>query len=221
MTMLARNIALAAALLMFNTLNLQPVWAQNSEFIENPPQLTPDATRPGAMIWVKPGFEPSRYKAVLLEPVTIFISPDSKYKGIDASELLTLASGFRESMINTLEPEIPVVNKPGPGVLLVRSALTDVKLEKKKRGLLGYTPIGIVVVAAQNLAGKRISLKDAELQFEVLDSQTNERLGVLVDKSPKEAKEKKLSWDGIKATFDVYAQRFKERLRGPGQKVEQ
>ncbi|MGB5340214.1 MAG: DUF3313 family protein, partial [Gammaproteobacteria bacterium] len=78
--------------------------------------------------------------------------------------------------------------------------------------LLGYTPIGFVVTAAQDAAGERVSLKGAVLELELLDSQSNERVGVLVDKTPTTADKKELSWDSVTATFDFYANRFKSRL---------
>ena len=184
-----------------------------SEFIEDMPEMAQDPDRAGAMFWEKPGVDRARYTKVMLEPITIFISPDSDYKGLTADEMLALAQGFREALTKTLEPEIPVVGQPGPDVLYIRAALTNVKLAKKKRGLLGYTPIGIVVVAAQNLAGKRISLKDAELEIEALDSQSSERVGIVVDKAPKTADTKDLSWDSISNTFAFYANRFKERMK--------
>jgi hypothetical protein len=147
----------------------------------------------------------------MIEPITIFTSPDSEYKDLDANELKSLADGFNETLVTTLEPEIPVLNKAGPGVMYVRAALTNVKLAKKKRGLLGYTPIGFVVTAVADAAGARISLKDAVLEVEVLDAATGERLAVLVDKAPTAAGSEDLSWDSIKKTFTFYAERFKAR----------
>ena len=135
-----RSLLLAGIL----ALSMQPAIAGNSGFIDNMPPLTPDPERPGAMIWQKPDLNRAAYTRVMGEPITIFISPDSEYKGLDADELKALTHGFQEAMIMTVEPEIPVVHKPGPGVAYVRAALTNVKLAKKKRGLLGYTPVGLV-----------------------------------------------------------------------------
>jgi len=204
-----RYMALAAALLLAN---MQQVLAAGSDFIENMPALSADPDRPGAMIWLKPGLDVTSYTQVMIEPITIFISPDSEYQGLNADELKALTDGFTESMTKILEPEIPVVQQAGPGVLYVRAALTNVHLAKKKRGLFGYTPIGFVLTAAQDAAGKNISLKEAVLEFEVLDSQSSDRLGVLVDKAPTTASQKELSWDSITSTFDYYANRFKSRF---------
>lgn len=197
----------------FLVLSMQQAFAGNSQFIDNMPQLAPDPDRVGAMIWQKPDLNRSAYTRVMFEPMTIFISPDSEYQGLNADELKALADTFREVVTRTLEPEIPVVNQKGEGVLYLRAALTNVKVVKKKRGLLGYTPIGLIVGAVKEAAaGPSVSLKDAVLEIEMLDSMTGERLGVLVDKAPKEAGGD-LSWDSISRTFTFYAERFKARMQ--------
>lgn len=192
---------------------VQPALVSASDFIDNPPELTQDADRSGAMIWVKPGVDRSIYTRVMIEPVTIFISPDSKEKGLNADELKALADGFHEALMVTLEPEFPVVSQPGEGVLYLRPALVDVKFDKKKRGLLGYTPVGFVVTAAADAAGARVQLKDVTLEIEALDSISGERVGVLVDKAPETAGEEKPSWDAVNKTFVFYAERFKQRMQ--------
>lgn len=190
----------------------QPL-ANASDFIDNKPPLAQDPERSGAMIWEKPGLNRAAYTRVMMGPVTIFISPDSEYKGLDADELKTLADTFRAAVTKTLEPEIPLVSQAGPGVVYVRAALVDVDVAKKKRGLLGYTPIGFVIGAAKDaVEGPSVTLKNAALEIEMLDSVSGERLGVLVDKAPTSATEDHLSWDSITKTFELYADRFKSRF---------
>lgn len=207
--MMPRSLLAASILVLL----VQQAFAANSQFIDNMPQLVPDPDRAGAMIWQKPGINRAAYTRVMFEPMTIFISPDSEYQGLNADELKALADTFREVVTKTLEPEIPVVNQKGEGVLYFRAALTNVKVAKKKRGLLGYTPIGFIAGAVKEAAaGPNVSLKDAVLEIEMLDSVSGERLGVLVDKAPKEAGGE-LSWDSIGKTFTFYAERFKSRMQ--------
>jgi hypothetical protein len=191
-------------------LSLQQAVAAGSGFIENMPQLTeyPD----GAMRWEKPGLDQETYTRVMIEPITIFISPDSEYKGLKPDELKVIADGLMVAITNTLEPEVPVINQAGQGVIYFRIALSDVKLAKKKRGLLGYTPIGFVVTAAVDSAGGNISLKNAEIEIEALDSVSGKRLGVVVDKAPTVDPDEKLSWDSINHTMVHFAERFKQRM---------
>ncbi len=192
---------------------LQTSPAGASEFISDMPELSQDPDRAGAMIWESPDFKREDYTRVMIEPITIYISPESKEKGLKANELKALADGFVEAVTISLEPDIPVVSQPGPGVLYIRAALVDVKMDNKKRGLLGYTPIGFVITAAANAAGARIILKDAVLEVEVLDSVSGKRLGVLTDKAPSSADGENPSWDSISQTLTYYAKRFKQRMQ--------
>ena len=182
-----------------------------SDFIDNMPKLAQDADRPGAMIWQKPGLNRAAYTRVMIEPITIFISPDSEYQGLNADDLKALSDGFNGAVTRMLEPEIPVVNQGGPGVLYMRAALVNVKLAKKKRRLFSYTPIGLVASTVKGNAAK-VSLKGAMLEIEMLDAVSGERLGVLVDKAPKEYGED-LTWNAINNTFVFYAERFKSRMQ--------
>jgi hypothetical protein len=196
------------------SLSLPQAFAADSGFIENMPELAQDPDRAGAMIWTKPGVDRAAYTKVMIEPVTVFISPESEYKGLNADDLKALADGFRETVTKTLEPEIPVVNQGGAGVMYIRAALTNVKVAKKKRGLLGYTPIGFVVTTAASAAtGPSLSLQDAVLEIETYDPVSGERLGVLVDKAPKAADEKEMTWDSVGKTLTYYATRFKARMQ--------
>jgi len=207
--MLIKRSLLVAGLL---SISLHQAVAADFKFIDNMPQLAQDPDRAGAMIWTKPDLNRAAYTKVMIEPITIFISRDSEYQDLDANELKALADGFNESLTKTLEPEIAVLNKAGPGVVYLRAALTNVKLAKKKRGLLSYTPIGLVATAVADAAGARISLKDAAVEIEMLDSTTGERLGVLVDKAPTATGSDTLSWDSINEVFKFYAERFKARM---------
>jgi hypothetical protein len=189
---------------------------QYSGFLENYPAFEADSDRKGALIYKKPGTELKAYTKIMIDPIEIWYAPDSKYKGIKPDDLKTLADTFLAAIVEELEPDYPVVSKPGPGVLGIRLAITNVYAKKKKRGLLGYTPIGFVATTAKNLAvGPGISLVDATIEVEMLDSQTNERLGALIDRqsaSPEKKKKEKTSWEEIEKTLKFYAKRFRSRM---------
>lgn len=197
---------------------------QYSGFLENYPDFKPDEDRKGALTYRVPGYDLKPYSKIILAPVEIWIAPDSKYKGIKPDELKALADAFRQAIIAELEPTYPVVSKPGPDVLGIRVAITNLKMTKKKRGLLGYTPVGLVVSAGAKRLGSNMSLEDAAIEAEVLDSQTNKRLGAIIDYQSKTGKKKsslnklkatqsgQTSWEKIQQTLQFYAKRFRERM---------
>jgi hypothetical protein len=195
--------------------SFQNALADDSGFITDMPDLTEDKDRAGAMQWNDPSYDRSKYSRVLIDPITIYIDPDSKYKGLNPDDLKSLSDGFVKSMTKTLEPEIATVSTKGDGVLYIRAALVDVNVAKKKRGFFGYTPIGFIAGAAKNAAaGPTLTLKNVSLEMEIYDSATQKRLAVIVDKVPtNDDKKDDKSWDDVTETFDSYAKRFKAHLQ--------
>jgi len=189
-------------------------WAEGiptSNFISGTPQFEPDKDVPGAFIYRNPSAHGISYKKVLIDPIEIFVAADSEYKGIEADEAKVIADDLRQTLIKELEPEFPVVDEPGEGVLGIRLAITNVYIQKKKRGLLGYTPIGFVVTSIGNMAGLRTELGKATIEAELLDGGTNEQLFALIYPLGND-KDEKLSWEELGKRLDVYAQRLRASL---------
>jgi len=185
----------------------------SSEFLDFHPELKPDPDRPGALFWEKPGFDRGQYTRMMLGPLTLFLAPDSEYKGFNADDVNALAAGYRETLLRTLEPEVAIVDVAGSGVLYVRAAFTGVKLKRPTRGPLSYTPIGLIVTAAQDAAGKRTSLQEASLEVQAYDGATGEPVAVIVDRrstKPGDGEEE-FSWKTVEDTLKFYAARFKAR----------
>jgi hypothetical protein len=129
-----------------------------TSFIDEPPAMEPIPDMQGAWHWNKPGVNFKSYDKALLTHIEIFIAPDSKYKGIDADQMKILSDSMRAVMTDALEPDTPVVSKAGPGVIILRLAITNVHLGKPKHQFGQYLPIGLAVSGIRNLAGKSRNL---------------------------------------------------------------
>lgn len=122
-----------------------------------------------------------RYNAVMVDQPEIWMSPDSRYKGAKADHLLQLSDVARLAMISRLEEGgWSVVDEPGPNVVYIRWAISDLYLKKKKRGILSYTPVGFVVhstvqASIQDL-WKKIDIVELGIKIEWLDSVSGEIL---------------------------------------------
>lgn len=193
---------------------LNPAWSDSptggSAFIEGEIALTPDPDRRGAYRYLKDGLDLGQYNRVLIMPIEVWIHPDSEYKGINPDDLKALADSFRQILVNELEPAFPVVDKAGPGTLVARLAISGVKLKKKKRGFWGYTPIGLAAGAVSGTY-KKVTLKDVSIEAEILDANSGERLGVLVDSGIVESS-KKATWEDVEMGLRFYGKRFRGRL---------
>lgn len=183
-----------------------------SGFLDDYPAMEQDADRPGALIWSAPDMDLGQYDRILLEEITMFLDPKSEYKGMKPDRMKAITDAFRQVLTNELEPEFPVISEPGPGVLWVRLAVAEVRLAKKKRSILNFTPAGFALRSIQDAAGKTVLLQSATLEAEVLDSHTGERLAVLVDRQSAATASKVESWDTLNETLAYYAKRFRSRL---------
>ena len=184
-----------------------------SAFIEGDIKLQPHPELANVYRYIAPGKDLKAFDRVMFEPIEVWLHDDSPYKGVDADELKAFSDRFLEVMIEELEPRYPVVSRPGQGVAVARIAVSGIKLKKKKRGLLGYTPVGFAVTSAMAAAGRRMSLVDATIEGEVLDGVNDERIGVLVDFSFKQGKgNDKATWSDLEARMRLYGKRFREQL---------
>ena len=195
------------------------VWAAGaakySGFIDNYSELKPDSDNSGGQSFRKTGVDLGNYDKIMIAPIEIWLAGNSKYKGFSPDDYKKITDGLYQSLVAQLEPTYPVVSRPGKGVLLIRIAITDVYAKKKKRGLLGYTPIGFLAGAATG-AYRNITLKDATIEAELLDVETLEQLGILVNKlsisKGSDNKGDKTSWEEISESLTFYAKRFRSRM---------
>jgi hypothetical protein len=184
----------------------------NSGFLDDYSQLQPDPDRPGAQRYEAPGVDLGKYTKILVTPIELVYDANSPHKNISPDELKMITDAFYTTLVAQLEPAYPVVDQPGPDVLAVRLAITGVRMENKKRSLLGYTPIGFATTTVANAAGLRVTLKSAGLEAELLDSVSGTLLGSLVDKGAATAKiSGNTSWDELSNTLKFYAERFRSR----------
>lgn len=208
--------AMTAALLLSASAD---ILAKDSGFLTDYSQLKPLAGS-DTLMYVAPNAltDYKNYKAVMIDQPEIIIADDSKYKGIKPDDAKAVADALRAQMSDTVTKNgrLFVVDKPGPDVLYVRIAASNVHLAKKKRGLLGYTPAGFVVgsaVSAGQVMEQKIILQDMNLELEVQDSQTQKVMAAVVDKiEPGKKAKASESWSKEHTVMDYWATRFHCRL---------
>jgi hypothetical protein len=152
----------------------------------------------------------ANYSAVMIDQPEIFVAANSKYKGMKPDDMKQLADAFRSAMAASLSTTYMIVDQPGPNVLYLRFAISNVQLKKHKKGLLGYTPIGLVAGAAKSAMTsdftKKIDLKGLTIEVEVLDSISEEQFAALL-KTRSGKKDEPASWEELQALIAVYSQR--------------
>jgi hypothetical protein len=156
-------------------------------FLTDYTKLQPKATEKGTdHTYIAPGAveKLARYNSVMVDQPEILISPNSDYKGAKPDDLVAIATMMRESLSSRLTAGgYGVTQTPGPGVIYLRLALTDLQMKKKKRGVLGYTPIGFVAkpfIDAMKDLMEKYDIMSMAIQAELTDSQSGEVLGAIV-----------------------------------------
>lgn len=146
-------------------------------FLPHYPDLKPDPDFKGAYRWSNPKADLAKYNKIMVAPLEIWLSPNSEYKGLSADQISLLNRMFQETLAEILEPDYPLVSKPGKDVLALRVALTDVNMKKKDRGVRGWMPPVLLYRGADALLNeslKSFELKDAQLEGVMRDSKTQE-----------------------------------------------
>ncbi len=177
----------------------------------------------GTMRYVEPGKgikALGAYDHVMIDPVTVWYAADAGYRGINPDELKAVTDYFHSAMVRSVSGRYKVVDKPGKGVLRIRSALTGVEKKKPERGALGYIPAAFVlskgIEGARAMAGKTIYIAEASLEAEAVDSETGKRIMAVVTRHPGEkfeaAEGEKLSWRNLQGALDYWARRLREVL---------
>jgi hypothetical protein len=162
-----------------------------------------------------------KYAAIMVDQPELFIHPDSKYKGMKPDDMKIIADALREKVTAELQSGYQIVDKPGPNVLYVRLAVGDLMVQKKKRPVVAYIPVGAVVYAAKNLASEvtgKVDVKNMKIEGEVLDSVTLEQFGAMTASrgalstaSAGKAAEP-VSWTALNDLFGLVGQRLRCRL---------
>jgi Protein of unknown function (DUF3313) len=172
-----------------------------------------------AMNYVKPGVNWSQYTKLCIKPFELWKSDDSDSKLGKLSEkdqqlLLDIAY---KCVSDDLDTEFQIVDQPGPGVMVLRVAITDAKKSKPVLNLVSSIhPVGLAInYGKQIVNGKGIFVGEIAIEGDMRDGSTNELLAAFADRrAGTKAWQTKFngSWGDVKLAFHWWTQRFAERL---------
>ena len=187
-------------------------------------QSRPDSKMLYNYVYEKPGTDFSQYNKFLIEAVTVFPSKKADFKGINANDLTLLQQYFHDAVAKALTENdgYQVVEEPGPGVVLIRAAFTD--LAPVNPAMNTVTSIipqmrltsGIIGAAT----GSNLFVGQIGMELEFLDAQSNERIAAAVTKQtgkkyiPFTGKkfEPTSTWGQVQQEMDYLAQKLRKRV---------
>ena len=169
------------------------------------------------LIYLKEGVDFKKYNKVMMDFVQFWFMDGTEYKGIHIHELNELAAAFNKAMADALKDVYPMVDDPGPDVLRIRFAITDVI--PSRPALNTITAVTLVGPALSTVkkggSDSHLFVGEASMEAELLDSLTNERLGAAIDR--KAAEKYKIvkgmtKWGHSKDAFNFWAKRLRKWL---------
>ena len=153
----------------------------------------------------------SKYNKLLVDRIKIFFKDDSSYKGIDPDELKALTDYFYEAINKEVADAYPMVTEPGPDVLRLRVAITDL-VPNKPEASVATLVVPFVWLAdagsgvAKGEAGSTVFTGQATIEVEALDSDSSEQLVAFIETESG----KKYNWThgvtkGVKSYLSAYS----------------
>jgi hypothetical protein len=163
------------------------------------------------MRWLKPGIDFGKYSKVMLDSVIFYFADGSEHKGIDASRMKELADECNQQVFDVLNDTYPIVAEPGPDVVRLRFAITDLK--QSRPGLSAVTtviPVGLAISAVKKgAAGSWTGSGATSVEFMAIDSMTNDVIAVAQDEKKAEFEERFSKWGSAEEAFGFWAEKIK------------
>ena len=155
-----------------------------------------------------------KYDSVMFDRVTVWLSPEAKGRGFDPTVLKEMTDYYQGALVNAFKDGYKIVDQPGPNVLRVRAAITDMKPSNPVSNTLSTVlPIGAgVAILAKAATDENMGTGEASTEVEFLDAASSERIAAVVDRRQGGKMAFRGSWTDTKNAFDYWAQGFRARL---------
>ncbi|WP_085646447.1 MULTISPECIES: DUF3313 domain-containing protein [unclassified Pseudomonas] len=180
-----------------------------SGFLKDYSQLREAKSPSGAevMRWIDPKVDIGKFTSFYVEPTQLYPKPQPTVK-IPQQTLNGITSYYDQALKRELGKSLPLASGPGPGVIVVRAAITAVS--SKTEGLHAYEVIPVALVAAAVSTASGIRDQETTLATEAvfLDGGTNKVAAQVVRKGtgkPLENDSQVMKADDVKGVIDGWA----------------
>lgn len=182
---------------------------QYSGFLKDYSQLKEAKSPSGAVVmrWMDPKLDINKFTSVYIEPTQLYPKPQSTVK-IPQTTLNGITSYYDQALKREIGRSLPLASGPGPGVMVVRAAITSVT--SKTEGLQPYEVIPIALVAAAVSTATGIRDQETNLATEAvfLDGGNNKVMAQVVRKGigkPLENSDQVMKAGDVKNVIDGWA----------------
>lgn len=159
------------------------------------------------MRWVDPTLNVNKYTSVYVEPSQFYPAPQPTAK-IPQSTLNGITQYYDQALKREISKSLPLASAPGPGVIVVRPAITAVSSQTE--GLKAYEiiPVALVAAAVSTATGIRDQETDLATEAVFIDGQTQDVVAQVVRKGtgkPLENDSQVMTANDVKHVIDGWA----------------
>jgi len=187
-----RKIKLTTALFLAAVAATPASWAgqfgdyKPTGFLSDYSKLEPKGDTREAYSFRDPSADMGKYDKLMVDRIKIYLKEDAPSRQIDPTELKELADYFHQAIVKAVEPAYPVVNEPGPNVLRLRIAITDLVPNAPESSVVtlvvpfvwvGEAGAGV----AKGKAGSTPFLGEATVEAEALDGVSGKQLAAYIE----------------------------------------
>lgn len=140
-----------------------------------------DAAGHDVLRWQSRKLKRGRYSKLILDPIVFYPAPRASSQ-VSIKTLYDMRKYIDNAAVREVGKAIALTNRPGPGVLRLRAAITGAATETEGLKAYEYIPVALIVSGATAAAGGRDREAFVVLEAELLDSRTGERLMLAVRK---------------------------------------
>ena len=184
---------------------------ETSGFLNNYANFKPGEEDQPNLVYLNPGRDLRPYNKLLIEHVVVYFNPESENKGIDPVQLTELTRYFHQALVDALKDGYVIVERPGEGVLRIRTAITDIEPGKPVGGAVStVVPVGAVVsVIKKSTTGSNMAVGRASIEIELVDSLSGVRMAAAIDRREGGKKVVTGKWTAIEEAFEHWAHKLR------------
>ena len=184
----------------------------DSGFLPDYTRLKTDPDYPSSRSWVNPEVKLGDYNAIIIDPVTVHLSPSLIKDGArpDAELLNQVTDYFHDALTREFKSKKwNVVNKAGDNVARYRAAITGINaVDGLSSNPLHYMPAVFLVRAA---SGKTSTKAHIYMESSYSDSVTGQTLGEIIQAATGESVSgDQITLDTLKGVVDKWARKAAE-----------
>ena len=203
-------VLLSVAILLAGCASHQLKSYETSGFLGNYANFKVGSEGQPNLVYLNPNRNLRQYDKVLIDHVLVSFNPTSENQGVDPVQLTELTEKFHQALVTALKDRYRIVDKPGEGVLRIRTAITDIEPGSPVANTAStIIPVGAAIsIIKKSTTGSNLAVGRASMEIELQDSLSGVRLAAAVDRREGGKKVVTGKWTAIEEAFEYWSHKL-------------